>query len=150
MKCTLKHCFGIICVVLLFTVVACTSNKHHKNRGDNDLVMVDRDLPDIKEDGVLNVVTAYSSTSYFLYRGQPMGYEYDLLKRFAKHIGVDFKIEVSNDFESMYKKLITGEVDLIAHGLTVTGKRKEQVQFTDYLYLTHQVLVQKKHEYWKK
>lgn len=150
MKCTLKHCFGIICVVLLFTVVACTSNKHHKNKGENDLVMIDRDLPEIKEDGVLKVVTTYSSTSYFLYRGQPMGYEYDLLKRFAKHVGVDFKIEVSNDFETMYNKLKAGDVDLIAHGLTVTGKRRELVQFTDYLYLTHQVLVQKKPDNWRK
>lgn len=139
----LKHYFGIICIVLLFVVTACTSNKNPNDIDKNERPIIDRDLPEILEDGVLNVVTTYSSTSYFLYRGQPMGYEYELLKRFAEHIGLEFKLQISNDFETMYEMLMSGEVDLIAHGLTITGKRKELLQFTDYLYLTHQVLVQK-------
>ncbi|MDX8337713.1 transporter substrate-binding domain-containing protein [Draconibacterium sp. IB214405] len=146
----IKHCFGTLCIVLLFIVAACTSKKHPEDIKKEHRPVVDRDLPEILDDGVLNVVTTYSSTSYFLYRGQPMGYEYDLLKRFAKHLGVDFKIEISNDFETMYNMLMDGKVDLIAHGITITGKRKELVQFTDYLYLTHQVLVQKKPDNWRK
>ncbi|QIA06611.1 MltF family protein [Draconibacterium halophilum] len=146
----LKHSFGIICIVLLFMVAACSSNKNSKDTDKKDHPIIDRDLPEILEDGVLNVVTTYSSTSYFLYRGQPMGYEYELLKRFAEHIGVEFRIVISNDFEAMHQMLMNGEVDLIAHGLTVTGKRKELVQFTDYLYLTHQVLVQKKPDNWRR
>ncbi|WP_297094874.1 transporter substrate-binding domain-containing protein [uncultured Draconibacterium sp.] len=145
----IKHCFGIICIVLLLMVTACSSNKNPKDKKE-DRPIIDRDLPEILDDGVLNVVTTYSSTSYFLYRGQPMGYEYELLKRFADHLGVDYKLEISNDFENMYEMLISGKVDLIAHGLTITGKRKELVQFSDYLYLTHQVLVQKKPDNWRK
>ena len=38
---------------------------------------VDRDLEDIREDGVLKALVVYSSTSYFLYRGQTMGFEYE-------------------------------------------------------------------------
>lgn len=146
----IKHYFGIICIVLLTLIAACTSNKNSKNSEKEERPVIDRDLEEILEDGVLNVVTTYSSTSYFLYRGQPMGYEYELLKRFANHLGVDFKITVSNDFEAMYEMLMNGEVDLIAHGLTITGKRKKLVAFSDYLYLTHQVLVQKKPDNWRK
>lgn len=146
----IKHYFGIICIVLMTMIAACTSNKNSKNSEKEERPVIDRDLEEILEDGVLNVVTTYSSTSYFLYRGQPMGYEYELLKRFANHLGVDFKITVSNDFEAMYEMLMNGEVDLIAHGLTITGKRKKLVAFSDYLYLTHQVLVQKKPDNWRK
>ncbi|WP_319479916.1 transporter substrate-binding domain-containing protein [uncultured Draconibacterium sp.] len=145
-----KHCFGIISIVLLFLLAACTSNKNLKDKEKKEHPIIDRDLSEILDDGVLNVVTSYSSTSYFLYRGQPMGYEYELLKRFAEHIGVEYKLEVSNDFETMYEMLMSGKVDLIAHGLTITGKRKKLVQFSDYLYLTHQVLVQKKPDNWRK
>ena len=38
-----------------------------------------RDLSQIKEDGKLTVITIYNSTSYFLYRGKPMGFEYELV-----------------------------------------------------------------------
>ena len=145
-----KHYFGIICIVLLFIVTACSSNKKPKDKKKALRSAINRDLPEILDDGVLNVVTTYSSTSYFLYRGQPMGYEYELLKRFAEHIGVDYKLEVSNDFDAMQEMLMSGKIDLIAHGLTITGKRKELVQFSDYLYLTHQVLVQKKPDNWRK
>ncbi len=146
--------FNFILLILFLIVISCQSNtstkRHRKKSSDkNSSDLVERDLKEIKEKGVLRVVTTYSSTSYFLYRGQPMGYEYDLLKRFARDIDVDLKIEVSNNIDTMYQMLNTGKVDLIAYGLTITNKRKEIVQFSDYLYLTHQVLVQKKPDNWR-
>jgi membrane-bound lytic murein transglycosylase F len=141
-----KHYIKLISFLLLLILAACSSEKKQKK----DDITPSRDLKEIKENGILNVVTTYSSTSYFLYRGQPMGYEYDLLKRFAKHLDVELHLQVTNDIDSMFEMLNSGKVDLIAHGLTITGKRKEQVQFSDYLYLSHQVLVQKKPDNWRK
>jgi len=112
--------------------------------------VVTRDLTDIQKEGTLKVVTSYSSTSYFLYKGQPMGYEYDLLKRFAKHLNVKLDIHISNNLDTMFYLLNSGKVDLIAHGLTITKERKRIVHFSDYLYLTHQVLVQRKPKNWRK
>jgi membrane-bound lytic murein transglycosylase F len=39
------------------------------------------------------VGTLYSPTSYFIYRGDPMGYHYDLIQKFAKdnHVHIQFK-----------------------------------------------------------
>jgi len=51
---------------------------------------------------------------------------------------------VSDDLDAQFEVLNRGDVDLIAHGMTVTNQRKWEVDFTDYLYLTRQVLVQKK------
>jgi len=136
-------------IVSFIGLVGCRSNTNEKGKKD-DKDLVHRDLAEIQEDGVLRVVTTYSSTSYFLYKGQPMGYEYDLLKRFAKHLDVRLEISVSNDLDTMFQRLMDGEVDLIAHGLTITNSRKEKFAFSEYLYLTHQVLVQRKPQNWRK
>ncbi len=104
---------------------------------------VDRDLDDIKKDGVLRALVVYSSTSYFLYRGETMGFEYELLQRLAAHLDLKLEVIISDDLNSEFEVLNRGDVDLIAHGMTITNQRKWEVNFTDYLYLTKQVLVQK-------
>jgi len=143
----IKRAFNIFLLVTIVGITGCNFG-NRKSQKQHDKV-IKHDLEDIKNEGVLRVITTYSSTSYFLYRGQSMGYEYDLLKRFAKHLGVELDIRVSNDVEVMFDKLENGEVDLIAHGLTVTSERKKRVNFSEYLYLTHQVLVQTKPENWR-
>jgi membrane-bound lytic murein transglycosylase F len=105
---------------------------------------VDTDLDDIKKTGVLKALVVYSSTSYFLYKGQAMGFEYELLKRLADHLDLDLELVVSDDLDSQFEVLNRGDVDLIAHGMTITNQRKWEVDFTEYLYLTKQVLVQRK------
>ncbi len=109
-----------------------------------------RDLKEIKKEGKLKVLTTYSSTSYFLYRGETMGYEYEMLQRFADYLGVKPEIKISHNIDGLLDDLNNGDVDLVAHGITITNERKEKVHFTDYLYLTHQVLVQKKPDNWRK
>lgn len=109
-----------------------------------------RDLEDIKKDGKLKVLIAYSGTSYFLYRGQPMGYEYELLQRLAKHLDLELEIIISNDLDNLLTDLNQGKADLVAYGLAITNERKKLAAFTDYLYVTEQVLVQKKPKNWRK
>ncbi|MCY1721825.1 transporter substrate-binding domain-containing protein [Prolixibacteraceae bacterium Z1-6] len=137
--------------ILLTLLISCNSDKKNDNdtRLHPDSDVVKRDLDDIRREGVLNVLTTYSSTSYFLYKGQPMGYEYEMLKHFSKYLGVDLNMVVSNDIDTMHSELNLGEVDLIAHGLTVTRERRKHIEFSDYLYLTYQVLVQKKPDNWR-
>ena len=53
------------------------------------------DFPEVKEKGVLTAVTLYSSTSYFQYKMQPMGYEYELIKDFAKSQGLQLEIKIA-------------------------------------------------------
>ncbi|MDW3191397.1 MAG: transporter substrate-binding domain-containing protein [Cytophagales bacterium] len=104
---------------------------------------VERDLDEIRKDGVLRALIIYSSTSYFLYRGEPMGFEYELLEQLAERLDLKLELVISADLDSEFEVLNRGEVDLIAHGMTVTNERKWEVAFTEYLYLTRQVLVQR-------
>jgi membrane-bound lytic murein transglycosylase F len=111
---------------------------------------VDTDLKDIRERGVLKALVVYSSTSYFLYRGQPMGFEYELLEKLAEDLDLELELIVSDDLDSQFEVLNRGDVDIIAHGMTITNQRKWEVDFTEYLYLTKQVLVQKKPDNYRK
>ena len=104
----------------------------------------------IREYGALKVVTEYNSISYFLYRGQPLGFQYEMLQDLANHLDLALEVSVSNDLEMNFIDLSEGRVDLIAMNLTVTSERKEEVAFTEPFLQTRQVLVQRKPEQWEK
>ena len=104
---------------------------------------VERDLSDIKKD-TLRVLAAYNSTGYFIYRGAEMGYEYDLLKEFAKDHNLELKIIVVDNNDSIFVKLNEGLGDIAAARLLPTEKSKKVALFTDALYFTKPNVVQAK------
>ena len=141
---------------LLFLLVplvlfSCSNEKGNTEETDDPVLRnsLGIDLEEIKERGVLKAMTTYSATSYFLYRGEPMGYEYEMLRRFADHLDVELDIVITTDIDSMFAHLNSGEVDIVAHGLAITRERMEEVAFSDYLYLVKQVLVQRKPSNWR-
>lgn len=103
---------------------------------------IKRDLADIKTRGQLVVLAPYNSTTYFLYRGEPMGYEFELLQAFAKEQGVALKVIVVTDRKSLYSMLNAGDGDVAAARLIPTEEDKQNVAFTRELYRTEPVLVQ--------
>lgn len=111
---------------------------------------VNFDLDKIKERGSLIAVLENSSTGFFIYKGQPMGYEYDLLELFSKHLGVKLEIRTTASIQEAFETLNRGEADIIAYSLTVTKERKKELAFTDSHYTTRQVLVQRKPDNWNK
>lgn len=101
------------------------------------------DLPQIIEKGELVVLTINSSTSYFNYRGEPMGFQYELAQMFCHSIGVELKVKTVNHEDELMDKLLAGEGDLIAYSLPVTKNRKEKIRYCGKEYITHQVLIQR-------
>ena len=105
---------------------------------------VELDLKAIQQRGELNVVLDNNSVSYFIYKGNPMGYEYELLQRLAKHLKVSLKIKVISSIDEAFTLLNTGETDIVAFPLSITKDRTNYFAFTDAHYITTQVLVQNK------
>jgi len=103
-----------------------------------------RDLSEIRQSGKLKVVTDFNSINYFIYRGQPMGFQYDLLQELSDYLGIPIEVKVNNDLQKNFDELEHGDIDLIASNLTITGDRKEMVNFTLPHSQTRQVLVQRK------
>ena len=69
-------------------------------------------LQQIKDSGELVVLTLYSSTSYFNYRGQEMGFQYELSEQFAKSLGVKLRVVVARNVQGLIKKLLVKEISL--------------------------------------
>ena len=103
---------------------------------------IERDLDEIKEGGTLTVLAPYNSTTYFIYRGEPFGYEYELLREFAQEHGVSLKMVVVTDLKSLYPLLNSGEGDIAAGRLIPTPADESNVAFTRALYYTEPALVQ--------
>jgi membrane-bound lytic murein transglycosylase F len=107
-------------------------------------------LKKILRQGKLVATTDYNSTNYFIYRGEPMGYQYELLKSFTQYLGVKLDIKIINDLDESFSCIEVLNCDVIALGLTVTKERSEFVDFTEPLTQTRQMLIQKKPENWRK
>lgn len=108
-----------------------------------------RDLTEIRKSGKLVALTDFNSTNYFVYKGEPMGFTYELLKSFADHMGLDLEIVSENNLDYSFEMLNTGRVDLLAVGLAVNSVTKEELAFTDPVFETRQVLVQRKPHNWR-
>ena len=133
--------FWLAICLLLATAFSC--NPPQKEAFPTDPV-VDFDLQAIRERGYINALVDNNSISYFIYKGRPMGYEYELLQHLAKHLKVGLKIKVTSGVESAIDQLNKGEGDIIAFPLTINKPRKALVSFTRPHFNTYQVLVQRK------
>ena len=102
------------------------------------------DLKQIKDSGEIVMLTLYSSTSYFIYRGQDMGFQYELGEQLAKSLGVKLKINVARNVNELVNKLKSGEGDFIAFNLPITKVWKDSLLYCGEENITHQVLVQRK------
>ncbi len=104
---------------------------------------IERDLAVIQQSDTLVIIAPYNSTTYFLYRAEPMGYEYELLKKFAEEMDVKLRMLVVADRESMFKLLRAGQGDVVAARLVSAQEDSGIVRFTRPLYTTEPVLVQR-------
>lgn len=125
-----------------------------ENSNDNETALstpkVSVDLDSIKRRGYITALVDNNSISYFLYKGQSMGYDYELLQLLAKDLGVRLRLKRVSGVENAIKKLNAGEADILAFPLTITSQRKKYVRFTQAHFNSHQVLIQRKPEGWEK
>lgn len=121
-----------------------------KKRKKDKIEVPVNDFKLIKEKGKFVLLTENTSTSYFLYKDKPIGYEYELLSKFCDYHNLDLEVKVISDLNTMFESLDNGEGDLIACNLTITKNRMDYIQFTNPVMDIKQVLVQKKPENWRK
>ncbi len=107
------------------------------------------DLDKILEKKKIIATTEYTSTNYFIYKGLPMGFQYELLQSFAKFLNVDLELKISDNLAQSLNDLVYRRSDIIALDLTVTQDRAEIVDFSNPYNQTRQILVQRKPENWK-
>ncbi len=140
-----KKVFWLILLVLSVVPLFFFSCKSkNRNRQNTTSQTIQFDLDSIRKRGKLILLTENSATTYYLYKNQQCGFDYEMMKAFAKDLGVKLEVKLLDDVDKMFEMLNSGEGDIIASNLTVTKKRKEHVEFSKPLYQTRQVLVQRK------
>jgi len=130
----------MIAVLAASCTFSTAEKKENSNADSSDRVVLNRVLATKK----LRVATDYGYVSYLIYRGEPIGYQYELLKKFSNFLRVELEISIENDLGKCKEKLDNDKIDLLGLGLIVNQERKKEFQFTDPILITRQVLVQRK------
>lgn len=124
-----------MCAVMTTAIISCGSGNGEGNSAHtrND------SFPD-----TLRVVTLYGPTSYFIYRDQPMGYDYTLADSLARQNDAVLSLKVTRTLSAAVAMLDSGLVDLIAYEVPITGHYLSHVLPCGPETGTTQVLVQPK------
>jgi membrane-bound lytic murein transglycosylase F len=102
-------------------------------------------LQKIKQTGVITVATRNSAHCYYLYRDQPMGFEYELARAFAEYLGVRLQIKIVDKWSDMVAALSDGSAAFIAASMPITSKRQTQVAFSDgYMEVAQNIITHRK------
>ena len=104
------------------------------------------DLKDINKNNLtLRIITRNSPETYFLWRGELMGFEYELMREFAKRHKVRLEVIVADNYQQMKSLLEQGKGDLIAAGLSRSEERKSELKFSMRYNRVSELLVAHKH-----
>ena len=95
----------------------------------------------VKASGKLRVLTRYGVTTYFEMGEEFAGFEYELVSRFAEWLGVKPVFIVPERFPELLAKILAGEADMAAAGLTITEVRSQYLRFSSpYQKVTEQLV----------
>lgn len=101
------------------------------------------DLDAIKKRGVLRIISRNNAATYYLWQGELLGFEYELLKHFAEQNKLRVEMVIPPDREQLFDWLREGHGDVIAASLTKTAARNKEpgIQFSRYYNKVSEVLV---------
>jgi len=122
----------ILLALILLSLTGCDDKKNKT-----------RDWTQILESGELTVITLNTSTTYFIYKDEPMGYDYDLVKDFCDDYGLKLNVKVAENSAKLVEMLLNGEGDMIAAPVTITNSLKDSLIYCGLEMESHQVLVQR-------
>ena len=129
------------CLILLFATVfllnACADTRPDYGEA------IERDWPEIADRDTLVAIMSTNSTGYFLYRGEPRGFEYELLRAFADEHDIVLRTRVVQERDQLFRALNRGEGDVVAARLLPMEVDTPYIAFTHALYRTEPVVVQR-------
>lgn len=102
-----------------------------------------RDYPQIKEEGILRLVTEYNQSGYYISGDTIEGFQYELSQAISDISGLEVQISLGSRLSENFEQLAEGKYDIIAQNIAITADRKEDFLFSDPIVLNNQVLVQR-------
>jgi len=141
--------FSVIIFLTIFLFEAKSLSSHNPKSNHIESILLNNKNPvfsynKIKKLGEIRVGVIFNPTSFFIYRGVLMGFEYDLISIFAKRENLKLKLVIKENLSELIEELNSGNIDIIASGIINTKQMGKKVLFTEYYTTSRQVLVQKK------
>ncbi|MEX0594301.1 MAG: transglycosylase SLT domain-containing protein [Balneolaceae bacterium] len=138
----------LLMLLVLFFLGSCTGNSDQReSRAGNEeepLAIpdpVERDFEEVKQSGVLRMITHYSSNTYFLHQGMEVGFEYELVRAFAREHDLALEVVIIDGDQNPFELLNRGEGDLIAANYAVNDDRSKIASFSRPYNLVDQMIV---------
>ena len=98
-------------------------------------------LAKIKAKGQFDVVMVNGPTTYFIGATGPEGFEYIMMREFAKYLGVTLNLHVVPTVNEALELSKEGVGDMTAGALTKTPEREKEFDFTPSYYNINEVVV---------
>lgn len=102
-----------------------------------------RDFKEIREEGVLRVVTDYGVNSYYVKGDTIAGFQYEMAHQLAKHFNLKLEIFLENNLSECIEGLNERKYDLIARNIPVNSENKKTLLFSHPIVFDKQVLIQR-------
>lgn len=139
---------ALLSLVWLTLMTACGGRGGSGSRSDGasgdslgSVVVVDGDSA-VHYSDTLTAITLYGPTSYFIYKGEPMGYDYSLARQFAADCNKALRILVAPSLPAAIEMLDRGEGELLAYEVPITAHYRDKVLACGPETYSTQVLVQ--------
>lgn len=120
----------LLSLFIVVTIGSCGNHGSHWKDYGNDL-------------DTLKVVTLYSPTSFFSYRGENMGIDYENVRKFAEDEGMVLDIQTVSNINHLIEKLKNGEAHLAAYPIPSIAEYNSEILHCGHREVTNQVLVQR-------
>lgn len=133
----------LMTVLSSLVFIGCSSDNNNESLALNKTQTDTISAPLTKVPGKLTVLMDNNIASYYIMKGQPRGFDYEILNWYCKDHGLELDVKVVPNFDFILDSLLAGNGDLAAGNLTITGDRLRKVEFTSPLHYTRQVLVQR-------
>lgn len=150
---TLKGCLFILLSILFF---GCSSKLDPEKSLNNVNTLTDSSksagipvieevsLTDPFETKTIKVLITNHFNTYYIYRGQEFGLEFELLQQYLKYKGWKLEFEMVHDMSHVHDSLLTKGTHLAAASFVYPVFGNADGLYSDYLYNTDLVLVQNK------
>lgn len=133
--------------LLLATVAICVAGIGLYSLLPHTAPAYPRTWNEIRESGILRVVTEYNMTGYHADGDSVAGFQYELAQAFARTYGLKQEVHPEMTLTQQMNGICNGSYDLIAHSLLVTSENKDSILlFSQPIWVNKQVLVQRREE----
>lgn len=128
----------IIAILFISSIFLIYIRNNNKNTSKNRSTGT---LHSIKKKGKITVIMTNNANVCYNYRGEYIGFEYDLVKKFAEFLGVKLEVIIP-EWDKMFQALNSGKGDMIAAGLTISKEREKVADFSNgYLTVEQEIII---------